>query len=457
MNKVVFTIIAVVSILLSIEYNYSIVDNFFTLCVLIFSGRYFGKMKNFGDVFCSLFFLFYIFCSVHIVALFKIMSPGFFKDYISYDEYRSLAIWGNRLFFIILLTQLICNSLHRSRIRKLNYCYVKIGAKDASDRLMIIFLLFVYFLQFFSMALGITDSLGDAAVVLPFHLNGIIDELRTGVCHFVFCLYLYHKFTNNKKIDKRIVVMYLLYAVFQIFVKNSKGAFVFSFIQAIVLLFMMNKVRKYTVTHVFLPLLLFFLVTYPIVESARISGQLTVDSLIETTKGTTNGNYKLADDEKSNPYVRVFLTGVYYTKCIHEVDPDQTSFDFSRIPAIVLMKGGVAYMTRVIDGLPDTSHHSSGVTGLCDALLWGGYPMCYIIVIMLALLSYWGDNAKILIEKPLYRVVFFMFFYSRIVASSISFLIDPLFLSVIGTIAIKVIIVKFYYRHDANRVSIKKL
>ncbi len=308
------------------------------------------------------------------------------------------------------------------------------------------FLVFIYFLQVITLSLGINDSLEDAQVVLPFHLNGIIDELRVSVCQFVFCVYIYHKLTIGTKVNRSVVVMYIVYALIHMFVNNSKGAFAFAFFQVIILMIMMNRIKKGTVLKVFVPLILFFLITYPIVESARQNGQMTLRSFTETARAGGD----IDAENQSSPFLRIFLSGVYYTKLVSYVEPNQTQFDFRRVPILVLT-GGAGYMTRMIDEVPETVHHSSGVTGLCDALLWGGYPLCYVITALLALFSFLGDHSRLFKGNVLYRVIFFMLFYNFLVATTVSYFIDSRFIASLGSIIIKILIVRMYFYKRMNR------
>ena len=404
---------------------------------------FFRGVKHYSDHLFVFFMLFYIFFSVHLVSLFEISSIGFMKDYITEQEYRQLATWGNRLFFIILAIVSIYGQRGGSHQKQLSYQITTVQTEYGRiDKQMTSYLIFVYFLQFISVALGITDSLENSSVQLPFHLNGIFDELRTSVCQFAFCIYLYNKFKHKGKIKKNVVVMYIIYAVLEVFVKNSKGALVFSFLPLMVMMFMMQRINKKTVIKYVLPLVIVFVVSYPIIETARQYGQLSLSSLQEASKEVGKSN----DEENSSSYVRAFLTGVYYTKLLDEVNPNQAEFDFTRVPMLVLLGGGASYMTRVIDQFPTDVHHSSGITGLCDALLWGGYPLCYIVVAILTVLAIVGDRSKLFRSKPLYRLIFFFWFYSRFVANTVSFFIDPLLLSALGSIIIRIILTSLYYK-----------
>ncbi len=451
MNKLIVCIFSLVNVVLSIKYRYGVIDDVLMISELIMFAFYFKRIKHYKDHLFVFFMLFYISFSVHVVSLFELTSIGFNKDIITYQEYRQLAIWGNRLFFIILTIVSLYgkkglignNQAPSSRHNPTRH--------EKIDKLMILYMVFVYFLQFISFTLGITGSLEDASIQLPFHLNGIIDELRTSVCQFAFCIYLFHKFEYNGEVKRNVVLMYIIYAFLEIFVKNSKGAFVFSFLSPIVIMFMMEKIHKKILAKYVLPLVAVFVISYPIIETARQEyGQLSLQSLQKASQEIGKSNEK----ENSSPYVRAFLTGVYYTKVMYEVNPNQDEFDFTRVPMLVLLGGGASYMTSIIDQYPAGYHHSSGITGLCDALLWGGYPLCYIVVAILTLFALLGDRAELFRKKPLLRLIFFFWFYSRFVANSVSFIIDPLFFSAIGSILIKIILTSLYYKKYGKKSNL---
>ena len=294
-----------------------------------------------------------------------------------------------------------------------------------------------------SMALGISDMMGDVKVVLPFHLNGIIDELRANVYPFVFAIYVFDCKIKHRVIKKNLLIMFFIYVILEVFVRSSKGALLFSFLPAFELLAFMGLINKKSIVQYVTPLLLVFLLVYPIIETARSEGSISTESLQQAAK--TNKTDDI--DTHSSPYIRAFLTGVYYTKVADIVSDDQLTFDLRRVPLLLSMDfGGISYMTEIIDGVPAGSKQSSGVTGLCDALLWGGYPLCYIVLSLLIILAYWGDHKRFMLDTPLYRVILFYWIYRLITGRSISFISDSFFLATMGSTVIKYYLTKMYYK-----------
>ena len=438
MRKAFIYIIAIINIALTIKYGYGNVDFVLMALTTCFSFIFFNGMKNIKDNVLVLYFMFYIILSIHVVALFELSSTGFFKDVIYLNEYRALAIWGNRLLFVFFVTLIVCSRIKFKTIKERQFRRLKGGI----DKPFIVFTFVVYLFAIISVYLGSSDLMGEVKVVLPFHLNGLIDEVRANVYPFVFTIYVYDCLIKKRPIKKNIIVLYLIYVVAEIIIKSSKGAFLYSFLPVLTLLAFMGYYSKKTIARFVLPVFLVFLVLYPIIETARSEGSVSLDS-IKTASQTERANQ---GDEHSSPYIRAFLTGVYYTKMVDIISDDQFSFDFRRVPLLISMDyGGVSYMTNVLDGVPEGSKQSSGVTGLCDALLWGGYPLCYIVLVLLVLLCYWGDHKGFMRSTPLYKVILFWIIHRLMVGRTISSFSDTFMFAMLGSSAIKYIVTKFYY------------
>lgn len=415
---------------------------------MLFSGIYFFKIKNIKDNTFSLFLIFYIFCSVHVVALLEMKSFGFFLNFISNMQYKKLALWGNNLFLVIFALLMFIRGDLRHKNSNISF---KLASKKERDFSIFMknFLFFAYFLQIVSFTFGLTSNQFEPTIILPFHLNGAIDELRSSITQFLFAIYLYDCFSKGRRVSRKIVVFYIIYCVIEIFICNSKGAILVCFLPAFVLLSQMGRLNYKILLRYLFPLICFVVLTYPIIEKARSDGQITIESLFVAAKSQSSSSKSA---EKSSSYIRTFLTGFYYIKVEPYLTTSNTEFDFSRAYVLANIGGGAAFMTRLIDNVPEKDHHSSGVTGLCDALLWGGNLMCNIVVAVLTILAMCADRAKFFQTNPLYRLIFFFWFYERLIATTVSFFMDALFLANIGRVLIKIFMVKFYY----NRFYYKK-
>ena len=392
-----------------------------------------------------LFVLFYIFCSVHIMALFELTSYGYMKDYISENEYKLLAIWGNYLFLIVFMLYYVLKQINKLRHKKLNFVTIEPQLRDnlkKNEKLFQLITYFIYFLSFVSLITGISSMLGEAKIILPFHLNGVIDELRGTTYQYIFALFVYDSIIKRGTVDKKCLLLYLIYVVLEIIIRASKGALVGTLFPTIITLFCIGAVNKKLFMRFILPLFLAFLITYPIIEELRATGEFTTQTLINSAKSARTKD----SENNSSPYIRVFLTGMYYVKVVDLVDHDYLDFDFRRVPALVLMRGGVNYMTFEIDGFSENDFHSSGVTGLNDALLWGGYPLCWIVLSLLVCLAFYADNSRRLKKKKMYVVIIFLFLYTLLVGRTVTILVDELVLSTFVSLFFKFYITHYYYK-----------
>lgn len=439
MQRFFFYIISIISTILAIKYHYGSIDVLLLVITMVLSFFFFQKMGKIKDNILVLFLIIYILLAVHVVALFELSSIGFFKDYIYRKEYLALAVWGNRLYFILFMALYICKKIKYKKVKE-NVCRKPNASLDTP---FIILTIFTYFLAIVSLFLGSSDLGGDVKIVLPFHLNGLIDELRANVYPFAFAIYVFDSLKKHHPVQRKIIVLFIIYVIAEVLVRSSKGAFLFSFLPVLELLAFMGYYSRKNIVKIVVPLLVVFLFLYPLIETARREGSVTVSSLQDASRAEKSNQA----EEHSSPYIRAFLTGVYYTKMIDVISDDQFAFDLRRVPLLISMDfGGVSYMTNVLDGVPDGSKQSSGVTGLCDALLWGGYPLCYIVLFLLVLLCYWGDNKGFMRNTPLYRVILFYIVYRLVLGRTISVFSDTFFFAMAGSSFIKYLVTKYYYK-----------
>ena len=437
LNKIISLPVILFTILLCFEYDLTILDHIMAFVTIFLSLKFFHSVKTVEHNIFTLLLIYYLFCSIHVVAAFRLTSYGFFKNIITPGEYLRLARWGIHLFFILFLYL----TIFRKKAPKISSNQITHKVLNPHfEKVAIAGTIVVFFVQFISISLGIVSNNEDAAIVLPFHLNGLLDEFRTSFYPFLFVIYIYDRLTKHYGINKTLVACYILYAFIEMFATSSKSAFTFAFIQIFVILFLIGYVNKKMVLRYLLPGVLSFVILYPIIEFARRDDSISIKSMVSAAKNTK----EVDPESKSSPYIRTFLTGLYYVKMVDILRDNETEFDFRRVPQLVLLNGGSGYMTRVIDQVPEDIHHSSGITGLCDALLWGGDPLCYIILIVLAFLAQWFDKSLIMYTNPLYSHIFFFFYLSRLTNTTISLLIDGTIFVLLISIIIKVLMVRFY-------------
>lgn len=445
MKIFLYLLFAITGFFLSIYYSYSTQETALLCVTFVTSAFVLIRMKTMRDNVFILLILLYIFFSVQIVALFQLSSYGFYINIISDKEYERLALWGNHLFFVV-FSVLAFFSIFQHK-KKSNIATIETAkSKDFAPLLKFCSIL-VVFLQIVSLIFGLAGNQEDARMVLPFHLNGIIDEYRATIYPFIFVVYLYDRLSGGGKIERKWVIVYIIYALLEVFVRNSKGSLLISFAPVLLICFYMGQINKRFAARYIVPLFMAVVMLYPVVENARSYGQISFETLFSSANNLKN----VDETEKSSPYIRTFLTGCYYMKCDSYVSKNEFEFDFHNVPMLLALRGGAAYMTRIIDGVPDTVHHSSGVTGLCDALLWGGYPMCYFITIILTILAVWADKSILFNKNILYKIIFFGWFYQRLMSTTISFFIDNLFLPSVVSLVLEIFIANYYTKNYCKK------
>ncbi len=436
---------AICNIYLFLQYDFSLLEMGIGTINCVLAALYFYRIQNYRNHIFVLFLFFYLFCSNYIFAIFEFNGIGFFKNVITWKEYRNLAIWGNHLFLVLFV---LANIVKGKRSKK----QIELKAVDRrsvfTENMFVRITIFTYILSVISKLLGISDMMNPPKVILPLHLNGIIDELRGNLYPFVFAIYIYDCIRCERKIPHKSVVLFCVYAILEVVVRTSKGALISSFFPVLELIALLGIVKRRMVVRYFIPLVLASYLMYPIIGLARSAGDVSLEGMM-----SAYNEYKTAsEEEKTSPFVRFFMTGIYYIKVESEINNDYLSFDFRHVPYLALRGGGGVYMTREIDGVPEGMFHSSGITGLTDALLWGGHLMCIIVMALIMIIALVGDNSKLLSRKPLYRLFLFSLFYIFVVQKTLSYFIDALFFSSLISLLLKLLITKLYYNKMISKV-----
>lgn len=437
----IFFPITLAAFLLAIKYDFSLIEWLILFLTTILSLDFFKQLRTIKNNINMLFLILYVFCSVHIMALFELTSWGFVKSVIYDYEYNALALWGNHLFFVIFLSFFVINKAHNLFKRK----PMIVGAsrhKFNTDKLFTGLSIFTYVLSFFCIATGISNLMSGPNIILPFHLNGLIDELRGNIYPFVFAVYLYDILNKGRKMPPKNIYLFIGYAVLEVFLRQSKSALIWSFMPCLVLVAFMGKINKRVVLKYIAPLFVVFIISYPIIEIMRREGGDFSLSAVQSAARTSRSN----QEEQSSPYIRTFLTGMYYVKLVDVITPDNLGFDFRRVPVLLLMGGGVNYMTYEIDGFKEEDNITVGVTGLNDALLWGGYMLCWIITAFFVVFAFFSDHGRFVQERPIYKVILFFLLFIFLTSRSITLLIDHVVLATVMNLVMKLLIARYYYK-----------
>lgn len=147
------------------------------------------------------------------------------------------------------------------------------------------------------------------------------------------------------------------------------------------------------------PVMLMLVLLFPIVGAMRSfkDSNMSVTEKIFSARELSNEE-KGKDAQYNNSleatYNRAFMTGSYYMNAYPHLN-HLDLLDFSRVP-FILLNGGVSFIiTHEVDGFPIDYPHNSGSTGVLDALFFGGYGFCYIMMFLIIILASVIDSPKL--------------------------------------------------------------
>lgn len=419
----------VFSVLNSFKYDFSFPENII-LCINAFlSFSYFYRLKCIYDNITSFLFFLYIFFSSVIYVTFGIGGIEY-----SYGDNAALATFSNHIMFFFFLGSLFCALLCKKK-----YVSGDIGVAyiPYSKRCVFGILLLAFSLSLLSYVLGI-GKMGGEGVQLPFKMNGIIQLIRTEIYPILLLLVVFRN--RGDKRMKMYLILFFVWGLLECFVMYSKSRLVFLFLPIILYYILYNRKLDVSLVKKILPVLVVFFILYPVFGAMRY---MHSDSLLSTFKEAQIETMETEENQPFwlQPYKRSFMLGGHYMNALPYID-DNVIFDFSRLVEIVLLGGSAAYTTYVIEGYPLTAVHSSGTTGLMDALLLGGYGFCYLTVLVLVLLASYIDGGFFVKILPL-KVFFLLIFIDLIRAKTYTILIDALFIPFLVTkISVALIILR---------------
>ena len=306
-----------------------------------------------------------------------------------YDYVRILSFGSKVLFITCALWFLL------GMIRTNAQYYPQYQPKPISTRFARFTLYGMFGLSFFSLYIGLS-RMGVAGVVLPFHISGIITLLRVVFYPIVFAAIIENFILTKRHIPNSLFVLYAIWGLLETFVRLSKGALISSFLTVTILLLIYFRPNLKTLIKIGTPIILVYLFLYPIVEIMR-SGDSNIKESVEIA---SSQNEYSSGEIVLQPLNRAFMIPHMYAKDYNYLDQNAL-FDFSRAKVILAWGGSARYQTFVIDDYPPGVSHSSGTTGIQDPLLFGGYGLCYIVIILIMLLAFVIDSMS---KKRMYTV-----------------------------------------------------
>ena len=300
--------------------------------------------------------LFSIWISVIFIPIFQLSDKNLLDI-----EYLKVLEFGIVVNLIIDIVWLFCIIL-KPRNNRCNYIYIP---KQIPTKYINLFFLIIIFLSIFCYSIGL-GKMGSDAVVLPFHLGGIINLFRKVL------------------VPKRYFVYFIFWSIIEMFSWLSKSIVIENFLPTLFVLYLYYRPSLKKTLLTLSMFALFFFSMYPIVANMRYDDSNGLSNKLKNAK-------QINDEVDSNnslyiPLNRAFMTCNMYVKDYYYFDQENL-FDFTRIPLLFALGGAEEYQTHVIDGFSIYANHSSGTTGLIDPLLHGGYGVCFIVIIILFLIA----------------------------------------------------------------------
>lgn len=436
MKSLLLFIVLIVQILLALINGYDFLNYIFLAINIVGTISLFKSVRSIKESLATVFLFTYIFCSLHVEALTRMQISSFViteegRENIAFHD---LAIFANEVLFVFSLSFLVLK-----RAIKLTENHHKYIQKSLfSNRAFYVLLLTAYFFTFVCGVLGIGKMGFEAAVVLPFKLNGIMQFYRTDIFPLFIALYVYDRIKNNRNIDRKIFVLLLFWALLESIVRLSRGAVVTSFFPLLFMLIYTIRINKQFIVKIVFPLVGVAFLMFPVITLMRQSGDVSIEQVKADEKSSEKSNVG------EHAFLRTFLSGIYYVRMYSTGYDDPSLFYFGRLPAVLALGGSAMYTTREIDGRTDNVVHSSGTSGILDPLVIGGKGLCFIMIVLLVFLAIYLDR-RIGKEKLMYKVICIMIFKILVMSKNITVLLDTESIQLILCYAMEFAIVTYYY------------
>ena len=391
-----FRILIIVTSLLSFFTNDISGENMVLLFIGTFFCVLFTKKYPFNDNYAKYIVLIVLWISTIFMPVFHLVDP-IILSYPEIDDYWNSKIlnFGIPIFTFSSITLFFLGVLLKRR-KIYNIIYLP---RIVTSFQVKVLLFFCIGLSLFCYAIGL-GRMGSEAVVLPFHLGGIINLFRSFMMPFLFAIIMEGYIIRKIKIPRFFWYYYIIWAIIEIFAWLSKSILVSHMLPVLVLFYMYYKPSLLRILKILVPLVVFFLFLYPIVELMRnVDKDVSFKDSFKTASVEADRN----DEKKSflTPLNRAFMFGQQYVQDYEYINEEDV-FDFRKVPFIIAYGGSAGYQTYIIDNYPIGAHHSSGTCGIMDPLLFGGIGFMYIVIFIIVLIASLSDN---LINRKCYSIL----------------------------------------------------
>lgn len=373
-----------VSIIINEVAIWDVIILLLSLIATFFVVNQYWHKRNLAKLLCLLI----IYISVIILPSYNLVVGK--EQLVSNIDYQHLISFGAKVFSVSVLSFIVTANLFPSHTIKMQLIY---WPKRISHLSVTFFFIFLFFLTAYCYAIGL-GRMGREAVVLPFHLGGIINLFRGVLAPFLFAIIVENYIIRDEKVPKWFYGVFIVWVLFEVFAWMSKGRLLHDLFPVALVLFLRYKPSFKTSIRYVTPLLFAFIFMYPIIAVMRSaenpSGSL-IDNISNSRKEIESEDDGVKGGALLTPLNRTFMTSAKYVQDYDYIDQNSL-FDFSKAPAIFIAGGAPSYQTFVIDGYPPTAVHSSGTTGFIDPLLHGGYGLCYIMIFLIMLFAAFIDR-----------------------------------------------------------------
>ncbi|SHK28382.1 hypothetical protein [Xylanibacter ruminicola] len=431
-------------VLNSIYYDLVGIDIVISILSAILSIIYLLKIR-WIDHLPSLVILLYCYLSTSFLS-FSHMVPPIWTDL----DLKRIAEFGNRIYFVAIFSILISN-VFRERF---NIGYAKwFNTYSIKDNQVRFFFRLSYALSIISYALGVS-VMGAESTVLPFHLSGILHDYRTMFAPLFFMLIIENRILNKKRIPRQWYVLFIIWCLFEAFLRISKSFLVYGMMPIGLFLFLYYKPTFKKLVIYLAPFTIVALFIYAVMGTMRGATSATFSGLIEAQKMQSKSE---TSEEWGNPLVgsfnRMFMTGMAYR--IDYNDFNHTAlFDFNHSPGIFLLGGTARYRTYVLHGQQEGRYNSDGTTGIVDPLLWGGFGFCYLVISILIFIAIFTENR--VKGRVGLLVSYTLLFFSFISEGTISWILSQNEFSLYVTrFVIIYLLIRLNYNYKSKRIEHK--
>ena len=270
-------------------------------------------------------------------------------------------------------------------------------------------------------------------VELPLHLTALFMHLRFRILPAVFFLVFFG--AQNSSFNKESIIILFLWffdCLFDAASLLSKSSIIRGFLP---FLFITLQYQFKNTKRLLIMVGVILVVTlglYIIIPTIRYSNE------IDTTRFRDELAYIEYNDMLIQILNRSFPDGINLIKSFGSTNND-ILFDTKNVKTIIDLGGSEVFVTAVLDENDNLDRHSSGTTGLCDALLWGGRGAAFVYLVFIVVFSKAIDS-NIMSLNPLSCTLLTTFAFDIAKGKSISLLIQKMTAPIILILVLSIIL-----------------